>query len=160
MTDNEPKPPRRGMKFFFRIPVFLARMGFAGWERLLGLEWMLLMPTGRKSGKKRYAMVDVLLHEKESDTYIIEVGFGRRSDWYRNIQAAPRFEAQVGRRRFHAAAEELPPEKAAEALLSFVRRRPAYARAVLKMVGVESTSEAALQGMAEKATLLAIHPQT
>ncbi len=94
------KPPRGWLKIFFKVPVFVARMGFAGWERLIGVQWMLLTTLGRMSGKKRYTMVDVLLHDPESDTYFIEVGFGKRSDWYRNIKASPVFMAQVGRRKF------------------------------------------------------------
>jgi hypothetical protein len=90
-------PPRGWLKFFFKIPVIIARIGFAGWERLIGVEWMLLTTVGRKSGKKRFSMVDVLLHDEKTDTYFIEVGFGKRSDWYRNIQAQPNFEAQAGR---------------------------------------------------------------
>ena len=147
------------MKFFFKVPVYVARMGFAGWERLIGVEWMLLTTVGRKSGKKRYSMVDVLVHDKETDTYYIEVGFGKNSDWYRNIQASPVFEAQVGRRRFRATAEEMPLEQTGDVMVDFVRRRPAYARSVMKMVGVTFTTEEELRRMAAKWLLLAVHPQ-
>jgi hypothetical protein len=58
-------PPRGWLKFFFKIPVIIARIGFAGWERLIGVEWMLLTTVGRKSGKKRFSMVDVLLHDEK-----------------------------------------------------------------------------------------------
>jgi len=153
------KPPRGWMKIFFKVPVFVARMGFAGWERLIGVEWMLLTTVGRKSGRKRYAMVDVLVHDKTTDTYYIEVGFGRRSDWYRNIQANPVFAAQVGRRKFHATAVELPPEQTGDVMVDFVRRRPAYAKSVMKMVGITYTNEEELRRMAPSWVLLAIHPQ-
>ena len=159
MTDTVLKPPRGLLKIFFKIPVVVARMGFAGWERLFGLEWMLLITTGRKSGKKRYTMVDVLLYDPEKDTYVIEVGFGKNSDWYRNIRAHPLFEAQVRRRRFQAEAEELPPDKTGEMMVNFVRRRPAYAKSVMKAVGITFTTEEALRKMAPQWTLLAVHPQ-
>jgi deazaflavin-dependent oxidoreductase (nitroreductase family) len=159
MTDTVPHPPRGLLKFFFKIPVFAARMGFAGWEHWIGLEWMLLITTGRKSGKKRYTMVDVLLHDPERDTYIIEVGFGKSSDWYRNIRAHPLFEAQVGRRKFRAAAEELPPDRSGDAMVNFVRRRPAYAKAVMKAVGITFTTEEELRRLAPQWIVLAIHPR-
>jgi len=159
MTNTEIKPPRGWLRILFKIPVYVARMGFSGWETLFGLEWMLLITTGRKSGKKRYAMVDVLLFDCETDTYVIEVGFGKSSDWYRNIQAAPSFEGQVRRRRFRAVAEELSPDKTGDVMINFVRRRPAYAKSVMKMVGVVFTTEEELRRIAPKWTLLAIHPQ-
>jgi deazaflavin-dependent oxidoreductase (nitroreductase family) len=159
MTDTVLKPPRGLLKIFFKIPVVVARMGFAGWEYLLGLEWMLLITTGRKSGKKRYTMVDVLLYDPEKDTYVIEVGFGKSSDWYRNIRAHPVFEAQVRRRRFKAAAEELPPDQTGDAMVNFVRRRPAYAKSVMKAVGITYTTEDELRALSPQWILLAVHPQ-
>ena len=154
------KPPSGWLKFFFKVPVFVARMGFAGWERVIGVEWMLLTTVGRKSGKKRYAMVDVLLHDKETDTYFIEVGFGQRSDWYRNIQASPVFQAQVGRRKFRATAEELPREKTADVMVAFVRQRPKYARSVMKLVDITFVDEEELRQKATRWLLLAVHPQS
>ena len=153
------KPPRGMLRFFFRFPIYMARMGFHGWERLIGVQWMLLTTVGRKSGKKRYAMVDVLVHDRATDTYFIEVGFGQRSDWYRNMQATPRFEAQVGRRKFHATAEELPSDRTADVMVDFVRRRPVYAKSVMKTVGITFTTEAELRQMASHWLLLAVHPQ-
>lgn len=159
MTNATPKPPRGWQKIFFKIPVFVARMGFAGWESLFGLEWMLLTTTGRKSGKKRYTMVDVLLYDRETDVYFIEVGFGEKSDWYRNIQAHPLFEAQVKRRKFKAKAEKLPPDRTGDIMINFIRRRPRYAKSVMKMAGVTFTTEEELREMAPQWLLLAIHPQ-
>jgi deazaflavin-dependent oxidoreductase (nitroreductase family) len=159
MTNIDPKPPRGWQKIFFKMPVFVARLGFAGWESLFGLEWMLLTTTGRKSGKKRYTMVDVLLYDHDTDTYFIEVGFGKNSDWYRNIQTHPLFEAQVKRRRFKARAEKLSPDKNGDIMISFVRCRPVYAKSVMKMAGVAFATEEELRRMASQWLLLAIHPQ-
>jgi deazaflavin-dependent oxidoreductase (nitroreductase family) len=159
MNNKLSEPPKGWLKYFFKMPVYFARMGFLGWEKVFGLDWMLLITTGRKSGKKRYSMVDILSYEGEKDTYYIEVGFGRKSDWYQNIQANPIFEAQVYRRKFTAKAEELSIEKAADMMADFVKRRPLYARSVLKMVGITINSEEELRGMVSKMILLAIHPQ-
>jgi deazaflavin-dependent oxidoreductase (nitroreductase family) len=160
MTDTPIKRPRGWLKIFFKVPVFVARMGLAGWERLLGLEWMLLITVGRKSGKKRYTMVDVLLYDRETDTYFIEVGFGKNSDWYKNIQVNPGFEAQVGGRRFSAMVEELPPDKAGDVMVDFVRRRPTYSKSIMKVIGIPLTTEEELRKMViNYCTLLAIHPQ-
>ena len=161
MTESTiPAPPRGWLKLFFKIPVVMARMGFAGWERLIGVEWMLLTTVGRKSGRKRYSMVDVLVHDRETDTYFIEVGFGKRSDWYRNIRASGVFQAQVGRRKFRATAEELPREKTADVMVAFVRQRPKYARSVMKLVDITFVDEEELRRKATRWLLLAVHPQS
>lgn len=159
MTNTALEPPRGWLKIFFKIPVLIARLGFAGWEYLFGLEWMLLITIGRKSRKKRYTMVDVLLYDRGSDTYFIEVGFGKKSDWYRNIQANPHFEAQVRRRRFIAISEELPPDKTGDIMVNFVRRRPVYSKSVMKAVGINISTEEELRKMAPRWILLAIRPQ-
>ena len=54
------KRPNTFQKFFFKIPVWIHKMGFGGWERLVGAQWMLITTTGRKTGKPRDAMVDVM----------------------------------------------------------------------------------------------------
>lgn len=78
MQEKISTPPKGCLRLFMRAPVFFARLGFSGWERVFGLTWMLLTTTGRYSGKKRYAMVDVQLYDRNSDTYYIEAGFGDR----------------------------------------------------------------------------------
>ena len=120
---------------------------------------MLLTTIGRKTGKERYTMVDVLLYDRETDTYFIEVGFGKKSDWYRNIKANSIFEAQVRRRKFKATAEALPPDKTGDIMVNFVCRRPAYAKSVMKMAGMAFTTEEELREMAPQWLLLAVHPQ-
>lgn len=159
MTKTVNLPPRGWKKIFLKMPVAIARMGFAGWEALFGLEWMLLTTIGRKSGKKRYTMVDVLLYNPETDTYFIEAGFGKKSDWYQNIKANPLIEVQVRRRKFKATAEDLPPEKNGDIMVDFVRLRPAYAKSVMKMAGMTFTTEEELREMAVQWVLLAVHPQ-
>ena len=159
MNNKLLEPPKGWTKYFFKIPVYFARIGFFGWEKIFGLDWMLLITTGRKSGRKRYSMVDILLYERETDTYYIEVGFGKKSDWYQNIQTNPIFEAHVYRRKFTAKAEELSVENAADMMVNFVRRRPLYSKSVMKVVGITINSESELRGMVSHMILLAIHPQ-
>lgn len=159
MDKERTNPPKGFLRWFMRMPVFLARIGLSGWERLAGLQWMLLITTGRVSGKKRYAMVDVLLHDNRTDTYYIESGFGNRSDWYRNIRANPVFEARVGRRTFTATATPVPAGDAANILLDFIKEKPAYARQVFKLVGVTDISEQHVRELSTGMLLLAIRPQ-
>ncbi len=150
--------PSSLLKFFFRFPLIFHRIGLGGWERLAGLEWMALTTTGRKTGKKRYHMVDVLKYNPQLDTYYIEAAYGKKADWYLNIMANPIFQAQVARRKFSAVCEAVSPAQAGQVIIDFYRARPIYARVVMKSVGVTITSEGEMAEAAQNWTLLAVHP--
>jgi deazaflavin-dependent oxidoreductase (nitroreductase family) len=150
--------PNALQKFFFKVPVFMHKIGFGGWEKLIGAEWMLITTRGRKSGKPRDAMVDVMDYDAASDTYFIEAAYGDRADWYKNMQANPVFEARVGRRKFKATATPLSNEGAGELMVKFFRRKPAYTRSVMAMVGMKFESEEELRVLGSKLTLLAVKP--
>jgi len=153
------KPPNQLLKFFFKVPVWFHKMGFGGWERLVGAQWMLITTTGRKTGKRRDAMVDVMDYDKASDIYYIEAAYGARADWYKNIQRNPIFEAQVGHRKFKARAGALSTEGAGDMLVQFYRNKPAYTRSVMAMAGMKFKDEDDLRVIGKNLTLLAVKPE-
>jgi deazaflavin-dependent oxidoreductase (nitroreductase family) len=153
------KRPNQMLKFFFKVPVWLHKMGFGGWERLIGAQWMFITTIGRKSGKRRETMVDVMDYDKAADAYYIEAAYGARADWYKNIQANPTFEAQVGRRKFKARAGALSTEGAGELLVQFFRSKPAYTRSVMAMAGMKFKDENDLRVIGKDLTLLAVKPE-
>lgn len=153
------KRPNRLLKFFFKIPVWLHKMGLGGWECLIGAQWMLITTAGRKTGKRREVMVDVMDYNKATDTYYIEAAYGAHADWFRNIQSNPIFEAQVGRRKFKARANAISSEGAGEMLVQFYRRKPAYTRSVMAMAGMKFKNEDDLRVIGEGLTLLAVKPE-
>jgi len=153
------KRPNQMLKFFFKVPVWLHKMGFGGWERLIGAQWMFITTIGRKSGKRRETMVDVMDYDKAADAYYIEAAYGARADWYKNIQANPTFEAQVGRRKFKARASALSTEGAGELLVQFFRSKPAYTRSVMAMAGMKFKDENDLRVIGKDLTLLAVKPE-
>jgi deazaflavin-dependent oxidoreductase (nitroreductase family) len=153
------KRPNKLLKFFFRVPVWMYKLGFGGFERLVGAQWMLIKHIGRKSGKEYESMVDVMDYDRSSDTYYIEAAYGTRADLVRNILANPVFEARVGRRRFKAWAKILSNEDTADMLVKFYRAKPAYTRSVMAMVGMKFNGEEELRLIASKLMLLTIHPE-
>ena len=153
------KRPNALLKFFFKMPLFMHKIGLGGWERLIGAQWMFITTTGRKTGKRREAMVDVMDYDKATDTYYIEAAYGSRADWYKNIKSNPVFEAQVGRRKFKARAEELTENDTGEMLVQFFRRKPAYTRSVMAMVGMKFKDEDELREVGKNLTLLAVQPE-
>jgi len=153
------KRPGKFMKFFFKVPVWMYKIGFGGFERWIGAQWMLITHIGRKSGKRYESMVDVMDYDKATDTYYIEAAYGARADWYKNIQSSTVFEARVGRRKFKARAGALNTEGASEMLVQFYRTKPAYTRSVMAMAGMKFKDEAELRELGKNLTLLAVKPE-
>jgi deazaflavin-dependent oxidoreductase (nitroreductase family) len=153
------KRPSKFMKFFFKVPVWMYKIGFGGFEKMIGAQWMLITHIGRKSGKRYDSMVDVMDYDKVTDTYYIEAAYGARADWYKNIQNSLVFEARVGRRKFKARAGVLTTEGAGEMLVQFYRSKPAYTRSVMAMVGLKFNSEDELRELGKNLTLLAVKPE-
>ncbi|MBK6794115.1 MAG: nitroreductase family deazaflavin-dependent oxidoreductase [Anaerolineales bacterium] len=157
MLEKRPTPLQ---KYFFKIPLFMHKLGFGGWERLIGAQWMLIATTGRKTGKRRETLVDVMDYNPTTDTYYIEAAYGSHADWFKNIQANPLFNAQVGRRKFIAQAEILNEGDTGEILVQFFRRKPAYTRSVMAMVGMKFKDEDELRVLGKNLTLLVVKPQS
>ncbi|HKI54146.1 MAG TPA: nitroreductase family deazaflavin-dependent oxidoreductase, partial [Anaerolineales bacterium] len=91
------RPPSKALRFGLRLPIFLYRIKL-GW--LLGDRFLMLTHTGRKSGLPRHTVIEVVKHDKETDTYYVVSGWGEKSDWYRNIRKTPQVTVQSGRRKF------------------------------------------------------------
>lgn len=76
------------LNIFFMVPMF--RLGFGPF---VGNPFsgyiMVIKNIGRKSGKTRYAPVNYCIHQ--GDLYCL-AGFGKVSDWYKNILANPNIE--------------------------------------------------------------------
>jgi len=118
------------VRWVVRAPVWLyrARLGFVFGSRLLMLEH-----TGRKSGIRRYAVLETVDHP-DPGTYVVAAGFGDRAQWLRNVRASPRVRVYAGSRRpVPATARPLTSGETAAALTAYARRHP-RAWAALKPV--------------------------
>ena len=149
MTHENPTTtaPRGLARLAFRLPIWLYRMRL-GW--LLGDRLLLLTHIGRKSGQPRQAVIEVVRHDRASDTFIIASGFGAHVDWFRNIQKNPNVLVESGGRRLKAVAEQLPPDAAADELHGYAQRYPGTFRTITKrLLGQE------LDGSAESCRRLA-----
>jgi deazaflavin-dependent oxidoreductase (nitroreductase family) len=153
---KELTPPKGCSRAFFRFPIWLYRANL-GW--LLGGRFLLLNHVGRKTGLPRQAVLEVVQHDQETDTYVVAVGFGKKSAWYRNLLAQPEVSIQVGRRKLDVTAGQLPPEEAGEVFLDFTRRYPGEAK-FAGMLGYEvDGSEEDYRKMGEMMTLIALRPR-
>ncbi len=138
MTKTERKPVSGLKKFFFRAPLFLYRIGLGG---LLSKRFLLLNHIGRKSGKARQTVLEVVNYDETADTYYIASGFGKRSDWYRNILAHPQIDIQVGWRKMSVTAVPLTPEESGQAMVDYARRYPTAAKNLGKLIGYDVSTE-------------------
>jgi deazaflavin-dependent oxidoreductase (nitroreductase family) len=102
-----------------RAPIWLYRMrlGFLFGQRLL-----LLEHVGRRTGRRRLTVLEVVGHPA-SDVYIVASGFGTRAQWFRNVQAQPDVRVSVGRRASAPArARRLAQPDADAALRAYIGR--------------------------------------
>lgn len=104
-----------------RAPVTLYRWGL-GW--LLGSRLLMLEHVGRQSGEPRYAVLEVI-ERPARDRIVVASGFGRGSQWYRNLAADPRCHVSIARiRRRPAGARFLSGAGARAVLDRYAQEHP------------------------------------
>ncbi len=103
---------QQGFKYFNRFMLLMWRLGLGRWiniwPEVIG-RIMVITHTGRKTGQHRrtpvnYAMVN-------DDIYAV-AGFGRTSDWYRNMIANPQVEVWLPDGWWSGRAEEVIDKEA------------------------------------------------
>jgi deazaflavin-dependent oxidoreductase (nitroreductase family) len=131
MASDTKRPPRGLLRLMLRLPIWIYRLRL-GW--LLGNRFLLLTHVGRKTGLPHQTVVEVVDHSRTGDRYLIASGWGKKSDWFRNIQKTPEVRVQVGRRSIQAHATILHVAEAAEVLLNYARQHPAAFRELAKFM--------------------------
>lgn len=145
-----------------RLPVWLYRSKL-GW--LLGHRFLLLTHTGRRTGLARQTVLEVLRFDPDTSTAVVMAGFGRRSDWYQNLQRRPALEVVVGRRAFRPAHRQLTQDEAVSVMADYQRRNrlaTPLVRAVLsRLLGWRyDGSETARRRLASERPLMALWPDS
>ena len=159
MTEKTTRKPPTGLsRLLFRAPIWLYRLGL-GW--LLGRRFLLLNHVGRKSGQVRQAVLEVVDHDAETGTYFVASGFGRKSQWFRNVQAQPEVMIQIGRRTLAATAEILESAASGQMMVEYARRHPTAAQNLSKLMAVAvDGSEADYRRVGEEAVpFVALRPR-
>ncbi len=125
-------PPKGLSRIMFRLPIGLYRLHL-GW--MLGGRFLLVNHIGRKSGLPRQVVIEVVRHDKESQTIIVASGFGKKSQWYRNLQKNPDVTIQLGTKKYTARAEFLSAGQGTIEMADYARRHPFAARELAKLMG-------------------------
>ncbi len=132
---GEPKfPPSGWRRYLWRAPIHLYRVGLGP---LMGKRFLLLNHIGRKTGLPRQAVVEIARYDPEANVYYVASGFGKKSDWYRNLQAHPHVTIQVGNKKMRAHARLLSPEESAKEAVRYARAHPRAAMELSKLMGLE-----------------------
>ncbi|MEN8242961.1 MAG: nitroreductase family deazaflavin-dependent oxidoreductase [Chloroflexota bacterium] len=150
------QPPKGCSRILFRTPIWFYRLGL-GW--LFGRRMLLLIHTGRISGQSRQAVLEVVQHQADKNTYIVAVGFGQKSQWYQNLLVNPWAKVQVGLKKWDVVAEQLSPQVGAEAFRDFCKNNPGEAR-LAGLLGYEvDGSEEDFRKMGEMMIFIGLQPR-
>jgi len=151
-------PPGGALRFGLHLPTLLYRARL-GW--LLGERFLMLTHTGRKSGRQHQTVIEVVQHDKDTDTYYVVSGWGEKSDWYQNTRKTPSVIIQTGGRTFHSKAAFIPKEKAVLLLDAYARDHPIAFRELsgLFLGDQGEPGSDAPKHIAEKMPMVAFHPE-
>jgi deazaflavin-dependent oxidoreductase (nitroreductase family) len=140
-----------------RLPVCLYYLHL-GW--LLGHRFLLLTHKGRKTGRARQTVLEVVLYEPTTRESVVVSAWGAKADWYRNLLEGPAIEVRTGRERYTPVQRFLTPEEAYAAFVDYELRHPWAARVFAKLFGYPvGGSEAARRTFVEPMRLVAFRPQ-
>ena len=125
-------PPRLhpALRHLFRAPAWLYHLHCG---RLLGHRFILLVHTGRRTGRRRETVLEVMEYRRDQREFIVMSAFGRNAGWLRNIEATRYAEVAVGRERFTATHRILGMDDAMRVVAGYERRNW-FAAPVIRMV--------------------------
>lgn len=109
------------VRWFVRAPIWLyrARLGV-----LFGARLLMLEHVGRKSGQRRYVVLEVVDHPA-AGRYVVVSGFGVRAQWFRNVEATPQVRIYLASHKpARAIAHRLDANASAAALSRYAAARP------------------------------------
>jgi deazaflavin-dependent oxidoreductase (nitroreductase family) len=109
----------RALKALLSLPKVLYRLRL---ESLLGHRFLLLTHRGRRTGRLYQTVVEVVRWDGERREAIVMSGWGRRANWFRNVQAGGAVEIRLARERFRPEVRVLEPEEGASVLADYERR--------------------------------------
>jgi deazaflavin-dependent oxidoreductase (nitroreductase family) len=118
------------LRWFLRFPIWLYRLRLG---RLLGERFLMLSHLGRKSGRLRQTVLEVVARPTPR-RYVVASGWGPRADWYRNVMHTPRVLLDTASGRHEALARQLGAAEAAEALTIYAQQHPRAFRQLSRLM--------------------------
>lgn len=157
VTMTPPPKPEGLLKWAFLLPRSLYRWHL-GW--LLGHRFLMITHTGRKTGLTRQTVVEAVNYDPKTQVCLAVAGYGEQTDWYRNLQAHPAREVQVGTRRYVPQQRLLSSEELLTRLQDYEHRHPHTLRRLLRTIGYPyDGSEEGLLAVAQVLRAVEFRPQ-
>jgi deazaflavin-dependent oxidoreductase (nitroreductase family) len=149
------------LSYVLRGPVYVYRWRLG---RLFGRRLMMLTHTGRRSGRRRQTVLEVVEYRKEGPEVVVVNGFGRDSDWVRNIEAGTGEEVTVGGQHFVASHRFLGEEEAMRVIEGYEHRNrwiaPVVRRGFSWLLGWEYRGgEGDRRRLVQQLALIAFRPE-
>ena len=138
------------MRWLYKTPILLYRLGLGF---LVGRLFMILTTVGRKSGQPRRTGIE--FHEYKGRRYIFSA-WGKKSDWYRNIEAHPYITIQTWRGSESVLARRITSDVELAQAFAFAMSNPSM-RMVMKSAGFGQTLEQFL-AQKERFTFVTFEP--
>ncbi len=113
-----------------RAPIWLYRIRAGA---LLGSRVMMLEHIGRKSGARRYVVLEVV-DRPDPGTIVVASGFGTKAQWYRNIAVNPHVRVWLGSHRPVDATAHALDQRSVDRVLADYRARNAKTWDEFKLV--------------------------
>jgi deazaflavin-dependent oxidoreductase (nitroreductase family) len=105
-------------------------------------------------------MLEVLLHDRDTDESVVLSAWGEKSDWYRNLEAAPALEVRTGGKRYVPKQRFLAPEENHAIISDYGRRHPLAFRVFARVFGYPPHgTEDARREVASSLRLVAFRPR-
>lgn len=155
MTDQRERPSGL-LKLGFKIPVWLyrAHLGF-----LFGGRIIAIIHHGRRSGKRYVSGLEILIRH-EGEMFVFSA-WGKRADWFRNIEAGGVDELWDGRDRYQdVSLRSLGPDESFDVLARYELEHPHTAKRTLtRMLPGYDFSNESRRKLAEEGLIVAFAPR-
>ena len=101
----------------------------------VGRTFLAFTHVGRKTGRAYQTVAMVLRYDGASGEAVIVAGWGPETDWYRNVQAHPAVQVQLGGQTFTPQQRFLTDEEAFDVVVQFRREHPHRVRFFSTVLG-------------------------
>lgn len=148
-----------------RLAAALAILYDLGLGRLLGHRFLMVVHRGRRSGRVRRTILEVVSWDPERREAVVISGLGPNAGWRLNVLAGGAEEVWIGAERFAPRARPLEGEEAFEVFSDYERRNrllmPLARPVVSKLAGFRYDGSApARRRLLERMPLLALRDAT
>jgi deazaflavin-dependent oxidoreductase (nitroreductase family) len=147
------KNHRGVLRFLLRVPVFLYRIGLG---RLFDGRFLLLKHIGRKTGRQRETVLEIMRYDEADNRCIVCSGWGEKSQWYKNLQQRPQAAIVVRGRQMKVTAVRLPLSEAEKEISRYARDHPLAYRWIGEMLLGRGAKADDFGAIAKRAPVLAL----